>query len=94
MLSKSLNSIALTSQCAEYLENVPMEVWGWRGSWRGERSYRREKKPCVEGCKHQQSMYDIRATYVHERFGPVVATQSSEANLLWVRSLCFQRIHY
>jgi len=31
VLSNVLNRIALTSQYAEYLENAPMEAWGWRG---------------------------------------------------------------
>ena len=35
---------------------------------------------------------DICAMYIHGRFGPVVTTQSKEANLLWVRSLCFECI--
>ena len=61
--------IVLTSQCAECLENVPMEVWGWRGSRQGERSYkrsdRREKKSCAWGIS-RVCVIPMKRTYMED----------------------------
>ena len=40
----------------------------------------------------KQGVYDICAMFVDGGFGRAVATQSSEANLLWVRSSGYQCI--
>jgi len=57
------------------------------GEGNGSRTSTLQPKGCGLGHKHQQSAYDVCATYLHGGFGPVVATQCSEANLLWVFKL-------